>query len=170
MRRNLDFGNDPLRGDSPNLIGAIFREPEIAVWLGGNLNRNAACGRYREFGYNPLSSNPPDLINGVLREPEIPIRASDDACRKAASGWSGELSYYASRGNAPDIAETSETVLRCKPEVAVRPRGDAVRPPGIGRDRILDNADGEGKPQSKLAKQHKEAVEQGGENHHVVRS
>jgi hypothetical protein len=64
--------------DARDLVGLIFREPDVAVGSRRD-SKGTAVGRWdRELGDLTCGADAPDLVGVDLREPDIAVGARDD--------------------------------------------------------------------------------------------
>src|SRR5439155_406014 len=113
--------------DLADFVGAVLREPEIAVRAGRDGERPAAGrgnGELIGSGDGPGGGDPAVLAGGVLREPKIAVRAGRVAGRSAVRRGYGKLGEDAAGHLEP--ADLVCGILR-EPEIAIGPQRDAQR-------------------------------------------
>ena len=153
--RNRELGDEACGGDAPDVVRP-FGKPQVAILSGGDGVRPAAIrgptGRWQgELSDAARGGDAPNLVHIRRSKPEVAIRPGRDAYRPAKLERTvlgqGELGDATRGGDAPDLAvdlvvSVAAQQIFGKPQVAIRPSGDALKCARRGDGELGDAAAG----------------------------
>src|SRR5713226_8185089 len=119
--RDRIFGDLASGSDLPDLVGAIFREPEVAIVPLSDDYRETACSGKSVLGDDPTGSDLVDLVPIFQGEPEIASWAGGNAPR-TPTVRERIFGHHPTCGGGADLVGGGLG----KPEPAVVPSGDAA--------------------------------------------
>src|SRR5262249_4892087 len=104
LRAHREHAALPARGDPPDLAGLGFREPEIAVRSGHDVEGHATLIARRQRKHRDVAvvRDPPDLSILEVGEPETTIGTGSDLTGPGGARGDGERSDLAGRGHPAD--------------------------------------------------------------------
>ena len=120
----LNSVTTPSRGNPPDPVAVVFREPQVAVGAGRDaVGVRAGGDAGAELGDDAGRGDPPDPVAATFREPQVAVGAGGDAAGPRRRDAGAELGDDAVRGDPPDPVAVDSVNHRLPSGPAVMPIG-----------------------------------------------